>query len=44
MKFYGQVLCVTRTKRLEFGEDPDPTTRIFLGDSSPLRDRAKNDI
>ena len=45
MKFCGQVGCVTRTNRLDFGKnpDPDPTAR-FLSDSSPLRDRAKNDI
>jgi len=31
MKFYGQVWCVTRENRLDFGEDldPDPTTRIL---------------
>ena len=31
MKFGGQVECVTRMNRLDFGEDPDPdlTTRIF---------------
>ena len=45
MIFCGQVGCVTRTNRLDFGEDPDPdkTTKIYLSDSSPLRDRAKND-
>ena len=43
MKFCGQVWCVTRTKRLDFGEDPDPDSDliIFKSDSSPLRDRAK---
>ena len=47
MKFFcGQVRCVTRTNCLDFGEDPDPdpTTIIFLNDSTPLRDRAKNYI
>ena len=31
MKFGGQVGCLTRTKWLDFGEDPDPdpTTRFF---------------
>ena len=45
MKFWGHVGCVTRKERFKFGEDPDPdpATRIFLSDSSPLRDRAKND-
>ena len=39
VKFCGQVQCVKRTKWLDFCEDPDPdpTTIIFLGDSSPLR-------
>ena len=27
--FDGQVVCVTRTNWLDFGEDPDPDTRIF---------------
>ena len=47
-KLGGQVGCVTRRNRFNFGEDPnpDPDTRIikFLRDSSPLRDGAKNDI
>ena len=30
MKIGGHVRCVTRTyQRLDFGEDPDPITRIF---------------
>ena len=29
MKFCGQVRCVTRTNRLDFGEDPDPDLIIF---------------
>ena len=29
MKFDGQVGCVTGTNCLDFGEDPDPTTRIL---------------
>ena len=29
MKFCGQVGCVTRTNRLDFGEDLDPATRIL---------------
>ena len=31
MKFDGQIWCVTRTKCLDFGEDPnlDPTTGSF---------------
>ena len=43
MKFCGQVGFLIRMNRLHFGEDPDPdpTTRIFKSDSSPLRDRAK---
>ena len=46
IKFCGQVRCVTRTNWLDFSEDPDPdpTTGIFKSYSSPLRDRAKNDI
>ena len=28
-KFGGEVGCVTRTKLFDFGEDPDPDTRIF---------------
>ena len=28
----------------DFGGDPDPDIQIFTSDSSPLRDRAKNDI
>ena len=45
MTFCGQVWCVTRENRLDFGEDTDTdrTTRI-LSDTSPLRDWAKNDI
>ena len=45
-KLGGQVGCVTRTNRLDFGEDPDsePDTRIIKSESSPLRDRAKNHI
>ena len=45
MKICGQVGCVTRKNWLDFVENPDPdpdqTTRIFLCDSSPLRDRVK---
>ena len=46
MKFGRQVGCVTGKNWLNFGEDldPDPATRIKKNDSSPLRDRAKNDI
>ena len=46
MKLGGQVGYVTMTNLFDFGEDPnpDPTTIIFKSDSSPLRDRAKNDI
>ena len=46
MKFGGQVGCVTRINWLDLGKDPDPdlTTRSFFSDSSPLRDRAKNDV
>ena len=29
MKFCEQVVCVTRTTRLGFGEDPDPATAIL---------------
>ena len=38
-------VCST-DERLDFDEDLDPhqTTRIFFRDSSPLRDRANNDI
>ena len=46
MKLGEQVGCVTRTNWLDFGEDPNPDTRIFFNsgsDSSPLRDGAKND-
>ena len=41
MKFGGHV--VTRTNCSDFVDDLDPDPRIFSG-SSPLRDRAKNDI
>ena len=46
MKFCGQVGFLIRMNRLHFGEDPDPdpTTRIFKSDSSPLRDWAKKTI
>ena len=30
MRFCGQVRCVTRPNWLDFGEDPDQTTRIFI--------------
>ena len=35
-----------RTATINFGKDPnpEPDLRIFLSDSSPLRDGAKNDI
>ena len=46
MKLGGQVGCVTRVNRFDFGEVPDVDldTRIFLSDSSPLRDRDKNNV
>ena len=37
-------MCDTDELIRFFGEDPDPTTRIFKSDYSPLRDQAKNDI
>ena len=42
-EFCGQVQCVTRTNRFDFGEDPDPDSSYenFKSDSSPLRDYAK---
>ena len=45
-KFGGEIGCVTRKTWLDFGKDPDSDldTRIFLSDSSSLRDQAKNDI
>ena len=43
MKPDGWVEWVTRMNRLDFGEDPDQNTMIFKSDSSPLRDKAKND-
>ena len=44
-KLGGQVGCITRTNRFDFGEDPDPRILMFFfGDFSPLRDMAKNDI
>ena len=45
MKFCGQVECVRRNKLFNFGEDTnlDPNLINFLSDSSPLRDRAKDD-
>ena len=44
IKFGGDVCVrvrvrVSRMNGFDFGEDPDP--RIFLSDSSPLRDRVK---
>ena len=45
MKLGGEVARVTRTKCLNFGEDPDPDKRIFnfRSDYLPLRDQAKID-
>ena len=43
----GHIGCVARTNRFDFGEDPKSGYEnffFFLIDSSPLRDRAKNDI
>ena len=45
MKLGGLVGNLTRKKWFDFGDDPDPdpTSGIFLSDSSPLRDGAKNE-
>ena len=44
MELCGQVRNITRTNWFDFGEDPEAESDIFFSDSSPLRDRAKNDM
>ena len=46
-KLGGQVGCLTMMNQFNFGEDPDPDSRLFFyfsSDSSPSRGQAKNDI